>query len=248
MLSAHNLSKRFGGVKAVDSCSFEVERGTIVGLIGPNGAGKSTVFNIVTGLVEPDAGKVVFKGVDITMLKPHQRANMGIARTFQLARVFGGMSVLDNVLLGVRDQHEEVWHSLVRAGAMRKEERRNVERCAHWLGFVGLHGKLQEHAKSLSYGQQKLLEIARALVADPGLLILDEPTAGVNPVMKEKIKGILKKLRDEGKTILLIEHDMRFVMGLCDKVVVLDHGQELAVGKPGEIQKDPRVLEAYLGK
>ncbi len=247
LLEVKGLWKSFGGITAVKDCDFTVEHGTIVGLIGPNGAGKTTMFNLICGHLQADKGAVLLDGADVTGLKPHQIAQMGIARTFQLIRLFPNMTVLENMMLAVRDQHEEIWHALLRFSYMRKEEKRNEQHCMELLEFVGLHEKKDELARNLSYGQQKLLEIARALVADPELLMLDEPAGGVNLTMLNKIKQLILELKRRGKTVLLVEHNMEFVMDLCDKIVVLDYGEEIAVGKPKAIQKNKRVLDAYLG-
>ncbi len=247
ILEIRHLEKSFGVIAAVKDCDFTVERGMIVGLIGPNGAGKTTVFNLICGHLKPDGGVISLDGVSMAGLRPHQIAQMGIARTFQLIRLFPNMTVLENMMLAVKDQHEEIWHALFSLPYMRKEERKNEQRCLELLALVGLQDKRDELAKNLSYGQQKLLEIARALIAEPELLMLDEPAGGVNLTMLNKIRQLLLELRNQGKTILLIEHNMEFVMGLCDKVVVLDYGEEIAAGKPAEIKKNKRVLDAYLG-
>lgn len=227
MLSLTNVSKSFGGVKAVDKCAFEVKENTITSLIGPNGAGKTTVFNIVSGLAKPDAGKIRLLGKDITNMQAYKIAQAGVSRTFQITKVFRNMSIKDNLLIAKKTNEEEM--------------RRALE-------SVYLHKPLDAIASELSYGQQRLLEIARALLKPHSLLMLDEPTAGVNPKIRQELKSILRNLRKEGKTVLLIEHDMDFVMDISDTVVVLNEGKVLKIGKPKEIVKDKRVLEAYLGK
>lgn len=227
MLSLTNVSKSFGGVKAVDRCSFEVKKNTITSLIGPNGAGKTTVFNIVSGLTKPDAGKIKLLGKNITNMQAYKIAQAGISRTFQITKVFRNMAIKDNMLIAKKTDEEE----------MKK-----------MLESVYLHKPLDTIASELSYGQQRLLEIARALLKPHSLLMLDEPTAGVNPKIRQELKSVLRNLRKEGKTILLIEHDMDFVMGISDTVIVLNEGKVLKIGKPKEIVKDKRVLEAYLGK
>lgn len=227
MLSLKNISKSFGGVKAVDKCTFEVEENTITALIGPNGAGKTTVFNIVSGLTRADSGTIKLLGKDITNMPAYRIAQAGISRTFQLTKVFRNMSVKDNLLIAKKTNEEE----------MKKV-----------LESVYLHKPLGTIASELSYGQQRLLEIARALLKQHSLLMLDEPTAGVNPIIRQELKTILRNLRKGGKTILLIEHDMEFVMGISDMVIVLNEGKVLKIGKPNDIVKDKRVLEAYLGK
>ncbi|MBT3405761.1 ABC transporter ATP-binding protein [Candidatus Woesearchaeota archaeon] len=247
MLKVTDLHKEFGGIKAVHDCDFHVKKGEIVGLIGPNGAGKTTVFNLVTGFIRPDRGTVIFDGADVTSLKPHIIARMGMSRTFQMIRLFPNMTVLENMLLAMKNQDEGFKAAIFRNPLMRKKVKQGLVRAIEMLEFVDLHAKKNELAKNLSYGQQKLLEIARALVNDPELLLLDEPAAGVNLTMLKKIKGLINKLKDQGKTILLVEHNMEFVMEMCDTVVVLDHGEEIAIGTPKQIQKNKKVLEAYLG-
>lgn len=227
MLSLKNISKSFGGVKAVDRCTFEVKENTITSLIGPNGAGKTTVFNIISGLTHPDSGTIRLGGKNITGLPAYKVAKSGISRTFQLTKVFRNLSIKDNLLIAKKtDEHE-----------MKKI-----------LDSVYLSKPIDTIARELSYGQQRLLEIARALLMPHSLLMLDEPTAGVNPQIRQELKTILRNLRNEGKTVLLIEHDMEFVMDISDNVIVLAEGKVLREGKPKEIMKDKKVLEAYLGK
>lgn len=247
VLDIAHLHKRFGGIAAVNDCSFSVRKGQIVGLIGPNGAGKTTVFNIITGFLRPDTGTIHFDSTDTAKLRPDQVFALGISRTFQSIRLFPNMTVLDNVLLAIKDQNEHFLHAVLQLPAWKREEEHHRAIARATLAAVGLSGKETELAGNISYGQQKLLEIARALVSNPEVLLLDEPAAGVNPTMLQQIRKLLLKLRAEGKTILLVEHDMEFVMGLCDTVVVLDYGREIAIGTPKEICKNPRVLEAYLG-
>ncbi len=227
MLSLKNISKSFGGVKAVDKCTFEVEENTITSLIGPNGAGKTTVFNIISGLTKPDKGKIRLLNMDITNLPPHRIAKSGISRTFQLTKVFRNLSIKDNLLIAKNADNEEI---------------------KKMLDSVYLNKPLDMIASELSYGQQRLLEMARALLKPHELLMLDEPTAGVNPLIRQELKSILRKLRKKGKTILLIEHDMEFVMDISDNVIVLNEGSVLREGKPKQIMNDKKVLEAYLGK
>lgn len=227
MLELKNISKSFGGIKAVDRCSFDVKEKTITSLIGPNGAGKTTVFNIVSGLTKPDKGTIKLQNKNIANLPAYKIAQAGVSRTFQLTKVFKNLSIKDNLLIAKKTNDDE----------MKK-----------MLESVYLHKPLDTIASELSYGQQRLLELARALLKPHNLLMLDEPTAGVNPKIRQELKSILRNLRKDGKTIFLIEHDMDFVMGISDTVIVLNEGKVLKIGKPKEIVKDKRVLEAYLGK
>jgi len=231
VLAVDGVRKSFGGVTAVNGVSFALEAGRIYGLIGPNGSGKTTLFNCITGLERRDAGHVVFKGERIDHLKPHQVANRGIGRTFQVIRVFPELTALENLLVVTR-------------GSRADAERRGRE----LLQFVKLEGLAGEYAGNLSYGQQKLVEFVRVLMTDPALILLDEPAAGVNRTLLNDLLGAVARLRDEGRTILLVEHDMKVVMGLCETVFVLDHGEKIAEGPPGLIQADERVIEAYFGR
>ncbi|MAH32931.1 ABC transporter ATP-binding protein [archaeon] len=227
MLSIKSVAKNFGGVKAVNKCSFDIEENKITALIGPNGAGKTTLFNIISGLIGIDKGTIKLQNENITNLQPHKIANLGISRTFQLTKVFRNMSIKDNMLLAKHTSEEEI---------------------KKILDSVYLHKPLDTFASELSYGQQRLLEIARALLMPHSLLMLDEPTAGVNPKIRQELKLILKNLKKEGKTVLLIEHDMDFVMSVSDTIVVLNQGRVLKIGNPKQVVKDKKVLEAYLGK
>ena len=231
VLAVEGVRKSFGGVTAVNDVSFALEAGRIYGLIGPNGSGKTTLFNCITGLERRDAGRVLFKGERIDHLKPYQVANRGIGRTFQVIRVFPELTALENLLVVTR-------------GSRADAERRGRE----LLQFVKLEGLAGEYAGNLSYGQQKLVEFVRVLMTDPALILLDEPAAGVNRTLLNDLLGAVARLRDEGRTILLIEHDMKVVMGLCESVFVLDHGEKIAEGPPGLIQADERVIEAYFGR
>jgi len=250
-LRVEGLVKRFGGVTAVDGASFEVESGSLTGLIGPNGAGKSTAFNCITGVHEPTAGKVYFEGEDITGLRPHQIARKGLVRTFQIARELSEMTVLENLMLAPQGQLGE---SAIRAvtpglrGAVVAEETELRERAWETLEFFEIDHLAHEHAGNLSGGQRKLLEMARALMTDPEMVLLDEPLAGVNPTLQEKLLDRIHDLRADGYTFLLVEHDMDVIMDNCERVIVMHQGSVLAEGTGDEIRNDERVIEAYLGE
>lgn len=247
VLEVIDLHKNFGGIKAVAGCDFTVERGKITALIGPNGAGKTTVFNLITGLLKIDKGKIILEGDDITNLSPYKRALYGVSRTFQIIRLFPKMTVIENMLIAMKHKHEGLFDALIQSKKMKTLEENNEKRAMELLEFINLHEKANELAGNLSYGQQKLLEIARALAQEPEILMLDEPAAGVNPTMLKKIGELLIRLKKQGKTILFIEHNMEFVMNVADKVVVMDYGDEIAVGSPKEIQSNKKVIDAYLG-
>ncbi len=247
MLKIVNVAKNFNGIKALDSCSFEVKKGTITALIGPNGAGKTTLFNIITGFTDGDEGRVFFKGRDISELSPEERFLRGISRTFQIIRLLPKLTALENLLLAMPN-HEKFWHPIFSPLKMRKKETQSCKKAREYLKFVGLDVKLNEKAMNLSYGQQKLLEIAKAIAQDSDLMLLDEPASGVNPTMLRNIRGLLLKLKEKGKTILFIEHNMDFVMDIADRVVVLDYGKKIAEGTPKQIQGNRKVIDAYLGR
>jgi neutral amino acid transport system ATP-binding protein len=238
--ATRDLRRAFGGVVAVDNASVEFHEGLVNGLIGPNGSGKTTFFNLVTGMIRPDAGTVVLRDRRVDGLPPERIARRGLGRTFQTVRVFPRLTVVENLLVAVRRARlRELLASAVRGS--------EVDRAEHWLRRVGLDHLRTAEARNLSYGQQKLLELAAVLMGEPGLILLDEPAGGVNPVMIDRIANLVRELNAEGRTFLIVEHNMELVMGLCDHVVVFDRGRPIAAGAPIEIQRNPAVLGAYLG-
>ncbi|WP_254523540.1 ABC transporter ATP-binding protein [Natrinema caseinilyticum] len=250
VLELNGLEKHFGGITAVDGTSFSVERGTITGLIGPNGAGKSTTFNCITGVHTPDAGSVVFDGTEITGLEPYEIASRGLVRTFQIAREFPEMTVLENMMLAPKQQRgESLWRSVtpIARGAVVDQERELRERAWEMLEFFEIDHLAEEYAGNLSGGQRKLLELARALLTDPEMLLLDEPMAGVNPSLEKKLLEHIHELQEQGYTFLLVEHDMNVIMNHCEHVIVMHQGSVLAEGTAAEIQSNEAVVEAYLG-
>jgi branched-chain amino acid transport system ATP-binding protein len=250
LLDVKNLTKSFGGLTAVNNVTIGIEQGSISAIIGPNGAGKTTLFNLLTGIYKPDSGTALFDGRSLIGLRPDQVNAVGIARTFQSIRLFPTMTVLENVMVGMHSRlNISLMQTLLRVPAFNKQETRVQEKASDLLHFAGLGGKGDEVSRNLPYGDQRRLEVARALASDPKLILLDEPTAGMNPQESVEAMTLFRRVRDElGVTVVLIEHDMRVVMGISERIYVLDYGQKIAEGTPIEIRSHPRVIEAYLGR
>ena len=248
LLEVDDVTLRFGGVVALNEVSFHINKGEILGLIGPNGAGKTTCFNVMTGVYQPTSGGIRFKGAPLGRRKKHQITKLGIARTFQNIRLFANMTALENVLVGADAHHSTgIGSAMFRLPRHRSEEAHGHARAMELLEFMGLSGKADELARNLPYGDQRRLEIARALATSPELLCLDEPAAGFNPAEKTKLMELIRTIRGQGYTVLLIEHDMKLVMGVTDRIVVLEFGRKIAEGSPAEVRDNPAVVAAYLG-
>ncbi len=244
ILEIENVSKSFGGLKAVNGCSFSVEKNSITGLIGPNGAGKTTMFNIISGLLTAEEGSIYLEDKEITDLGAYQRCHKGMGRTYQAIRIFPELTALENIVVAFPDNKESLWHAFT---SYKKHQKKLEKRAMKLLESVNLQEKANLKGFELSYGQKKLLEILRIRASESQLILLDEPTAGINPTLIKEIIKIIREFKKEGRTILIVEHNMPFIMGLCERIVVMDRGANIAEGKPTEIQNNAKVLEAYLG-
>lgn len=249
LIEVNGVSKRFGGLKAVSDLTFRLGRGEIKGIIGPNGAGKTTVFNLISGILRIDSGEILFRGIPLHRLRPHQIAYLGISRTFQNLQLFDNMTVIENVMVGLHTKtRSEIFHALFKLPGSREEERLIFKRAYETLQLVNMESRALEMVSGLPYGEQKLVEVARSLVSDPELIMLDEPVSGLNAREIERLADLIRKVNEQGKTILIVEHNMRFVMNICDGVLVLNYGELIAEGDPSQIVENPDVISAYLGE